>query len=85
MTIWKFPIEIADVTSVNMPVDAKILCLQMQHGVPCLWAEVDPTAPMVRRMFRFVGTGRDVADDLGPYIGTIQSGDGFYVFHLYER
>ena len=39
-TIWKFPIAVVDTQEIEMPFNALILCVQVQHGQPCLWAEV---------------------------------------------
>lgn len=51
------------------------------HCRPCIWAEVDPDSPAVKRNFQIVGTGWDVPS--GVYCGTMISTEGF-VWHLYE-
>lgn len=36
--IYKYAIEITDDQDIVMPVGAKILTVQNQNGVPCIWA-----------------------------------------------
>ncbi len=84
--IWKYPIEIDDIQSFNMPKDAKILCVKMQMGEPCIWVLVDEKSSPENRTFRLAGTGHPVkkVDNL-HYIGTFLIGDGMLVFHLFEK
>lgn len=84
-TIWKFPIQVTDLQSVTMPDGAKILTAAVQRGQPCLWAEVDPSAPMCERSIAIFGTGHELPDDPGSYIGTFQVDHGVFVFHVYEK
>lgn len=42
--IYKYAIEITDDQDIVMPVGAKILTVQNQNGVPCIWAMVDPNS-----------------------------------------
>lgn len=83
-TIWKFPIDITDQQSVEMPDGARILTVQVQGGEVCLWAEVDSTAPKMRRTVYVFGTGHPLSPDLSAdYVGTIQIRGGALVFHVY--
>lgn len=75
-SIWKFPLA----TEVVMPVGAKVLTVQVQHDVPCIWAVVDPSADRETRRFAVVGTGHPV-DRKGPYIATFQL-EGVHVFEV---
>ena len=88
--VHKFPLPLSGwgvVSSVQhcveMPANATVLALQLQRGVPTLWAQVDPRGPAVTRTFRWVGTGSEVPSG-GEYIGTAQMQGGDFVFHLYE-
>lgn len=86
--VWKFPLTGWGPGSqirheAEMPTGAKIRTLQTQRGVSTLWAEVDPSAPKIKRLFEWVGTGHPVPDN-AVYVGTVQIQDGAYVFHLYE-
>jgi hypothetical protein len=80
--IWKFGIT-ADLLSIEMPKGAKPLCVQMQMNIPCLWAIVDPAAEKELVKVDIYGTGHDMPDNPGKYIGTFQVAEGRYVFHLF--
>jgi len=85
MTVmWKFPLALGDVVTLEMPMGAEPLYVAMQGGVPCLWARVNPMLPKEMRRFRFAGTGHTLHDDVGRYIGSWQMADGALVFHLFE-
>lgn len=90
--IWKFPLPTdTSVIEVAMPAGFP-LSLQLQDGVPCLWAVVLPeTAEAGERLpqrFVWVMTGQPVPDEIGvfanAFIGTVQlpSGIVLHLFHL---
>ena len=83
--VWKFLLDLKDYANprfeLTMPRDARILTVQMQAGIPCLWAEVYPDNPVEVRRFAIVSTGCPVPPGVS-YIGTWQ--DGPFVWHLYE-
>ncbi|MBU0846654.1 hypothetical protein KKH23_05640 [Patescibacteria group bacterium] len=80
-TIWKYTIPLEGRFSIGMPVDAEILCLQIQHGEPRIWALVDPDAEIEEREFVLYGTGHPI-ERTGSYVGTYQTGS--FVFHVFE-
>ena len=67
---------------IALPCGAQVRHFGMQEGVPFLWAEVDPTAPLETRFFILFGTGQDIPAG-GVYHGTVHH--GAYVWHLYEE
>ncbi len=82
--VWKYPLLLGEPTVLDMPRGARVLCVQVQHGIPCLWAMVTP-GPVERRAFVIVGTGYPIDLDYAlPYIGTFQLYDGGFVGHLFE-
>lgn len=83
--VFKYRLALTDFQSVAMP-PGRILSVQLQRGIPCLWALVDPSTPLVRRSFRIHGSGHEIegADDL-RYIGTVQLTEGALVFHVFEE
>jgi hypothetical protein len=83
LTVHKYEIPIIDDFSIPMPDGAKVLCVQVQRGIPVMWARVDVPAPMEARRFRLIGTGNP-ADETGRYVGTFQTHGGALVFHLFE-
>ena len=84
--VYKYPLEVNDEVSVNMPKGARVLSVQVQNGRPCLWAAVDPCeTSQEERRFRIAGTGHPIEDDVvDGFIGTIQMYDGRLVFHVFE-
>ena len=84
MRIWKWEIEVTDRQTVPMPARAKLLDVQMQNGVCCIWALCEPKAPNEPRHLAIYGTGNPVPDEPGEYVATFQMADGALVFHVFE-
>lgn len=79
--IYKYPLIIANEQAVALPFDAQFLAVQIQHGVPVLWALVDPERPAHLRGIRMYATGDYVGAGVGTYIATFQLGaDVCHVF-----
>jgi hypothetical protein len=83
-SIWKFPLRVEDEQEVMMPYGAEILCVQVQNGVPCLWAEVESTNTAQARIIRTRGTGHPFVGKHGEYVGTYQLDDGAFLGHVYD-
>lgn len=83
-TIYKYELRVDDEQFVDMPTGAKMMCVQMQHGKPCLWALVDPILEKERRTVIMCGTGHPMPY-AGRYISTFQMDGGALVFHAFER
>lgn len=91
-TIHKFPLAITDIQNIALPNQVKILCVQMQRGVPCLWVLLDPDEPyrMVAIIMRGTGHPIDDDDEVGDYIGTVQQeivglAASILVWHVFAR
>jgi hypothetical protein len=82
-TIWKFSLD-DPMGSLQMPIGAEILCLQIQRGVPCIWVKVDDSAKVERRTFIVVGTGHKLSVNANKYIGTFQEANGDLIWHVFE-
>jgi hypothetical protein len=82
--IWKYELQVTEFQQIEMPLDAELLDVQVQHGAPCLWARVNPCAPMVNRVLVTHGTGHDVAESTGEHVGSYQLQGGALVFHVFE-
>lgn len=80
-TIHKFMLRITGVQEIELPRDARVLSLQMQRDIPCLWAEVDDMADQERVVVRMYGTGFELGPT-GRYLGTVQFPDTT-VWHFY--
>lgn len=86
--IYKYPLEVTDRQAIEMPKGAKILSVQVQSRVPCLWALVDAnTNESEKVIIRTVGTGHAVYDGGRKleYIGTYQLMNGSAVFHVFNE
>lgn len=84
--IWKYEIATTDWQHIEMPKNAKILCVQIQNRMPCIWAMGDTEEELINRKIVVIGTGHDVPDyEELIYIGTYQLDDGRLVFHVFER
>lgn len=86
LTVYKYPLLKGSQVCVGLPKGAKILTVQVQNGVPHIWALVNPENPLVERFFRLAGTGCSIEehkDDL-HYVGTFQLFKGRKIYHLFE-
>lgn len=80
--IWKYPLEITDVQTIMMPVDAAVLTVQVQNDQPCIWAMVYTDSEKVQKTVRMYGTGHPI-DTMGVWVGTFQVQGGRFVFHVF--
>ena len=85
MKIFKYTLDLIDLQSLELPIGAKILSIQVQSRIPRLWALVDENAQKEMRTFATYGTGYEVPDNPGSYIGTYQLVDSDLVFHVFEK
>lgn len=87
--IWKYPVPLnADEFTVAMPVGARVLDVQTQHGQPVIWAMVDAdrSQEFETRFFEIYGTGMSVPDPESlNYVGTFQMRGGHLIIHLFEN
>lgn len=82
--IWKYQLLTIGINEIEMPKGAKILSLQMNNKIPCIWAIVNPNAEKEIRRFNIYGTGHNITEDDLKYIGTFQMHNDMLVFHLFE-
>lgn len=81
--IWKYPLTDV-VTTLDIPEGARLLSVANQNDGIVLWALVDPRLPKAACIIRVYGTGHDVIDDPGDFIGTVMLQGGKYVFHVFK-
>jgi hypothetical protein len=83
ITVHKFAVGIAGYFDLKMPEGAKVLSVQVQDGVVCIWAKVNTARPLKTIHFGFTGTGIEQHPGVrfAPFIGTVQLGP--LVFHLF--
>lgn len=81
--IHKFPVPYGTHGNLRLPASAQVLTVQMQNGVPQLWAVVTADAPpSSHRGIFIIGAGFELPAETGNYIATFQ--DGPYVWHVFE-
>lgn len=86
-TIYKYPLETVDEQTILMPSGAKVLTVQLQGDVPCVWALVNVNSPLQPYRFDIVGTGNPFPGDIYPkdYVGTFQMNISPLVFHVFQH
>lgn len=82
-TIYKYELEVVDKQEIELPLDAEILNVQVQHGKPCLWAKVIPSLVPETRVIFMYGTGHPIYEPILKYISTFQIANGNLVFHVF--
>lgn len=82
--IYKYQIHDLAMREIELPKGAEILTIQMQDGMPCLWALVDQNQPAEKRPILIIGTGHAILIDIVRYISTFQMLDGRLVWHAFE-
>lgn len=87
--ILKYRIETTDLIIIEMPKNAQVLDVQVQHGNPVIWVLVDDEQPKEKRIFEIYGTGNFIekSKDFASrkYIGTYQLFEGNFVGHVFEN
>lgn len=86
MKVIKYIIKLTDYFTLQLPLNAKILCCQTQKENPCLWILCDPEAELEDRNFRLAGTGHSIDEDILDliFIDSFQIYDGMQIYHLFE-
>jgi hypothetical protein len=91
-TIYKYPLDkMQSIQQLTLPMDAKILSVQVQNSQICLWALIGEQQRksvkyFVNRVFRIAGTGHAITEDADKlkYLATVQLHDGALVLHVFE-
>ncbi len=85
-SVFKYTIPMENYFSLNLPLGAKILTVQEQHGKPQLWAFVKQGERNEKRNFCLAGTGHPIEENPATlnYIGTFQSAGGGFIGHVFE-
>lgn len=86
-TIWKQKIPITDRFVLKLNKNSRILCVQTQNSIPCIWFTTDDEElEKETRIFRVYGTGHPMQENAcNVYIGTFMVRAERLVFHLFEE
>jgi hypothetical protein len=83
ITIHKYQFEIADSIEIEMPIHSDILSIQLQNNKPTMWAKIDTSLQMAKRIFLVFGTGHEMSSVFDyRHIGTLQVNG--HVWHIFE-
>lgn len=86
MVIWKYPLKVEDTQTLTIPTNGKILSIQTQDRVPCMWVLLDERdcCLLNKRTFHIHGTGNSLPSSINEdvFIGTFQL--GYFVGHVFE-
>ena len=80
-TIWK--VAITPFGSVQLPAGAHLLSVAVQADRPYAWALVDPKRPLHSYRLHVFGTGHQVTDNPGRFLGTFLLPEDGLVFHVF--
>ena len=83
-TIWKYELGEVDNQVISIPEGYELLSVQVQNGVLCLWAKVEPKNNREELEIIIHGTGHNANDvECGKFIGTFQLYGGSFVGHVF--
>lgn len=83
MKIYKYPLKFDPIQELNLPLNAKILSVQMQGKIPTLWAMVDETQNLEVRKIRMLHTGTTCIG-CNKYLATLQLRED-WIAHVFEE
>jgi hypothetical protein len=85
LVVYKYPLPEVD-NVLELPVGARLLHVDAQHGAPMLWAMVEPGPDVEARRILIAGTGQpiDVEQEALTHISTFLVSGGIFVSHAFE-
>lgn len=83
MQIWKTELTVGS-GKTSLPKGAKPISIQAQNGTPFMWSIVDPDMPRVDKSFHIAGTGHELPENIGNFVGTFLVESDTLVFHVFE-
>ena len=73
-TVWKFSLSTTRTSWIAIPGEhSKPLHVGIQDNQLYLWALCDPSRPMTTYQVTLCGTGHELPDNAGDYVGTFQT------------
>jgi len=84
-TVYKYPLELADVQDVRLPRASEILHVAEQHGSLFLWAWVNTSEPHESVTIAICGTGHPTPEPHeARHIGSVVMTGGHLVWHVFR-
>lgn len=80
--IYKYPFPIENEFLINFPVGGRILHVEVQDGIPCMWVQRSSAKDLAHQLVRFYihGTGHPIPVGIW-WVGTFQMPP--FVWHLF--
>jgi hypothetical protein len=85
ITIYKFALTDALTQPLSLPIGAEILKIATQGSLLCVWVMLDNEKEIEVREITRIGTGWEITEEPGRYIGTITTDNGIFTWHFFER
>ena len=84
--IWKYQLaanaySVKDEVHLQIPEGFTLLSVAVRDGALCLWAQVDPSRPLVGKLIQIVGTGDPFKIPI-RFLGTVVMKP--FVWHVFE-
>lgn len=84
-TVFKYDLDMdSHFTELEIPKGAKFIHTDIQYGIPRVWAQVNPEAPLEKRLLRFAGTGHILSASVIKHVGSFSMKNGAFVWHVFE-
>lgn len=83
--IYKYPLTVGDVQTIQLPIGSAVLSAQSQNNTPTLWVmqSDEDNQQMTDVLVMIVGTGHKFELDNWRFINTVQCGE--LVWHVFLR
>jgi len=82
--IFKYPLLEIPSQIVTMHQGSRILSIQVQNRILCIWALVDEDMPLKKHKILIFGTGQEIDTEfILTFMGTVQMGN--FVWHVFEQ
>lgn len=82
-TIYKYDLPMWDEATIEISGFERWLHVDVQHGIPSIWAVVNPVNPTAMVPVYVRGTGHPMTGHEGEHIGTLKREGGSLVFHVF--
>jgi hypothetical protein len=83
-SIYKYELQVIERQILSLPEGFNILCVQLQRGIPYIWANVDLQETNIKQVtINTYCTGEIISDVYEEYIGTYQMETECLVYHVF--
>lgn len=83
MKIFKYPLKVTDVQTLEIHKNFIPLKIELQNGIPCMWCKINEEEPKIIVQFETIGTGHYFNGNNLCYIDSYQINNGTFVYHVF--